>query len=73
MDMTPGNPPRSGLWLAAFLILLIGGMISSVIYFYPELENPLQPHSYFWLSVFITALAVGITLICASSRWWLNR
>jgi len=59
--------------LAAFFMLLFGGMISSIIYFYRELDNPLQWQSHFWLSVFITALAVGITLICASSRWWLHR
>ena len=69
--MTPGNPPRSGLWLAAFFLLLIGGMISGVIYLYRDYD--LHWWTHFCSSVFITALAVGITLICASSRWWMNR
>ena len=72
--MTPGNPPRSGLWLAAFFMLLIGSVISGAIYYFHEvLDNPLQWQSHFWLSIFITSLAVGITGICASAHWWMHR
>ena len=69
--MTPGNPPRSGLWLASFFLLLIGSMISAVIYLYREYD--LQWWTHFCLALFITALAVGLSLICASSQWWLRR
>ena len=69
--MTPGNPPRAGLWLTAFFLLLVGGMVTGVIYLYSEYD--MNWWSHFCLSLFITCLAVGITVICASAHWWLNR
>ncbi len=59
------------MWLAAFFLLLIGGMISGAIYLFREAN--LQWWTHFCLSIFITSLVVGITLICASSQWWLRR
>ncbi len=52
-------------------MLLVGSMISGVIYMYREYD--MQWWTHFCLSLFITSLVVGITLICASSQWWLRR
>ena len=46
-------------------------MISGAIYLFREAN--LQWWTHFCLSIFITSLVVGITLICASSQWWLRR
>jgi len=71
-DMTPGHPPKSGLWLVAFILLFLGGMICAGIYFF------WRPYDLAWrahlaLSTMITVLAVGISLICASAQWWMHR
>ena len=70
--MTPGHVPQSGLWIIAFFLLILGGMITAALYFF------WRPYDVDWrmhmgLSSMITILVVGITAICASARWWMNR
>jgi len=70
--MTPGTGPKSGLWLAAFFLLLLGGMITVAIYLFGrDFDRDWRQHVA--LSLMITTLVVGITAICASANWWLHR
>jgi hypothetical protein len=72
--MTPGNPPRSGLWLTALFLLIIGGAVTACIYYFGgEFMTVTEKMRLFFLTLFITCLAVGITVISASAHWWLDR
>ena len=69
--MTPNAAPKSGLWWTAVFFLLLGGMISAAIYTYRQYDLAWQSH--FALSLMVTVITVGISVICATSQWWLNR
>lgn len=60
------------MWLAAFFLLLLGGMITTVIYFFGH-NFDLAWRQHVALSLMITVIVVGITAICASSNWWMHR
>jgi len=69
--MTPNAGPKSGLWWTAFFLLLLGGLISTAIYAYRTYD--LEWRYHLGLSVLVTVIAVGISIICATAHQWMNR
>ena len=69
--MTPGHSPQSGLWLAATFFLILGGIVTAIIYLFG------RPYDFAWrehvsLSVMVTVIVAGITAACASAHWWMH-
>jgi uncharacterized membrane protein len=69
--MTPGAGPKSGLWWTAVFLLILGAMISFAIYAYRQYDLAWRTHLA--MSVMVTVIAVGITIICATAHRWMYR
>ncbi|TAN37065.1 MAG: hypothetical protein EPN23_06510 [Verrucomicrobia bacterium] len=59
------------MWWTAFFLLLLGGLISAAIYAYRSYD--LEWHEHLALSIMVTVIAVGITIICATAHRWMHR
>ncbi len=68
--MTPFAQRGSGLWLSAFFVALLGGVITYTIHLNAD---DLLRETHMALAGMITVIASGILAICASAHWWMRR
>lgn len=55
-------------WLAAF-ILLLGGAITYLFY----AQGTVEARTHMSISLAVTFVTAGISIICATAEWWLHR
>jgi len=63
------NPSR-GFWLAALVVLLIGGGLAYLVRITAPVDTGINPRVRLVLA--LTAAASGVCLISATARWWMR-